>query len=156
MSRPALLVDGFGSERCTLAGLAAMAAGTAALSMVSSASEIAGYLVPIVVITAGYGLFQAANNTAVMAGTNSAERGVVSGMLNLSRNLGLVTGASAMGAVFAWGTGSADIVNAERVAVVAGAHATFAMAAVLIGVSLVVAFRATRGDPQLRVQENVN
>jgi MFS family permease len=145
------LVDRFGTERCTLAGLAAMAAGTAALSMVSPASGIAGYIVPIVVITAGYGLFQAANNTAVMSGTSSAERGVVSGMLNLSRNLGLVTGASAMGAVFAWGGGSADIVSAERVAVTAGAHASFATAAVLVGVSLVIAYRASPRHPQLGV-----
>ena len=35
------------------------------------------------------------------------QRGVVSGMLNLSRNLGLITGASAMGAVFALASGAA-------------------------------------------------
>ena len=36
-------------------------------------------------------LFQAANNAAVMAEVHSEQRGVVSGMLNLARNLGLVT-----------------------------------------------------------------
>ena len=56
---------------------------------------------PIVVVTAGYALFQAANNTAVMADIGPDQRGVVSGLLNLSRNLGLITGASVMGAVFA-------------------------------------------------------
>lgn len=150
------LVDSFGTEHATLGGLAVMAAGAAALSMVSPAFGVAGYLAPIVVITSGYGLFQAANNTALMAGTSSTERGVVSGMVNLSRNLGLVTGASAMGAVFAWGTGSADIVSAGPVAVVAGAHASFAAAAVLLGLSLVIAFRATRGDPQPVTLENAS
>ena len=36
-----------------------------------------GYVAPLVVITAGYALFQAANNTSVMAVPSSAERGVV-------------------------------------------------------------------------------
>ena len=44
-------------------------------------------------MTAGYALFQTANNTAVMADVPPDRRGVVSGMLNLSRNLGLITGA---------------------------------------------------------------
>lgn len=139
------LVDGFGTERATLAGLGAMAAGVATLAMVPPAFGIVGYLAPIVITTAGYGLFQAANNTAVLASASQAERGVVSGLLNLSRNLGLVTGASMMGAVFACGTGSADVASAESAAVAKGAHATFAAAAILIGVALLVASRSTRG-----------
>jgi MFS family permease len=150
------LVDGFGTERGTLAGLSAMAAGTAALSVVPAALGIAGYLVPTVIMTAGYGLFQAANNTAVMASTSLDERGVVSGMLNLSRNLGLVTGASAMGSVFAWGAGSADIVSATSLAVAAGMHASFAMAAILVGLSLIIAFRASRANGRLRTVENAS
>ncbi len=150
------LVDGFGVERGTLSGLFAIAAGTAALSMLPAGLGIAGYLVPIVIMTAGYGLFQAANNTAVMAGTSPGQRGVVSGMLNLSRNLGLVTGASAMGSVFAWGTSSADVVSATPVAVVAGMHASFAMATILVGVSLIIAFRASRVNGQRRAVENAS
>ena len=50
---------------------------------------VPGYLAPLVVLTAGYALFQAANNTAVMAGASANDRGLVSGMANLSRNLGL-------------------------------------------------------------------
>jgi len=150
------VVDGIGTERAALGGLGSMAAGAAALSIVTPASGVAGYLVPIVVMTSGYALFQAANNTAVMANASLTERGVVSGMLNLSRNLGLVTGASAMGAVFAWGTGSADIVSAEPQVLAAGMHATFAAAALLVGMSLVMAIRAPRGDPQPSPLENAS
>ena len=50
---------------------------------------------PIVVVTVGYALFQTANNTAVMTNLRPDQRGVVSGLLNLSRNLGLVTGVGA-------------------------------------------------------------
>ncbi|WP_257558178.1 MFS transporter [Sphingobium sp. CFD-2] len=142
------LVERIGVRSAVIAGLAAMAAGATALSIILPAFGIAGYLAPIVVMTAGYGLFQAANSTAVMAGTTPGERGIVSGMLNLSRNLGLVVGASAMGAVFAWGIGSADIISAEPVAVATGTRASFAAAAILVVLSLVIARRATRANGQ--------
>ena len=67
---------------------------------------IAGYVAPLVFVTAGYALFQAANNTAVMTDIRPDQRGVMSGMLNLSRNLGLITGAAVMGAVFARAVGN--------------------------------------------------
>ena len=85
----------------TIVGLIGMAAGSFILSVMPATLGIAGYIAPIVVITAGYALFQAANNTAVMTDIRPDQRGVISGMLNLSRNLGLITGASVMGAVFA-------------------------------------------------------
>ncbi len=99
------LVDRFGTRPVTMAGLAAIATGAATLSVLPATCAVPGYLVPIVVITAGYALFQAANNTAVMAAVATERRGVVSGLINLSRNLGLVTGAGVMGAVFVLASG---------------------------------------------------
>jgi predicted MFS family arabinose efflux permease len=84
-------------------------------------------------------LFQAANNTAVMADIRPDQRSVVSGVLNLSRNLGLITGASVMGAVFALGSATTDMMNARPEAVGAGMRITFAAAAVLILIALVIA-----------------
>ena len=101
-------------------------------------SGVPGYIAPLVVITAAYALFQTANNTSVMAGVRPDRRGVVSGILNLSRNLGLVTGASVMGAVFVFASGAADIATAKPQAIAAGMRMTFAVAGGLI----VVAFAA--------------
>jgi predicted MFS family arabinose efflux permease len=61
---------------------------------------VASYLAAIAVLAPGYQLVQAANGTAVRLGVSPDRRGVVSGLLSLARNLGLVTGTSAMGAVF--------------------------------------------------------
>jgi MFS family permease len=69
------------------------------------------------------------------------QRGVISGMLNLSRNLGLITGASVMGAVFAWASATADLTTAQPEAVAAGMRITFAVAAGLIVVALAIALR---------------
>jgi EmrB/QacA subfamily drug resistance transporter len=132
------IVDTFGAGRMTLAGLVMAAMGCGALATLPVASGIAGYIAPLVILTAGYALFQAANNTAVMTATGAAQRGVTSGLLNLSRNLGLITGASAMGAVFAVASGSADVATAGADAVAFGMRATFAVAAILIVIALAI------------------
>jgi MFS family permease len=133
------LVDRLGASRMTIAGLAGVAAGCATLSMLPTASGIAGYVAPLVVVTASYALFQAANNTSVMTDIRPQQRGVVSGLLNLARNLGLVTGASALGAVFVHAAGTIDIATAPPDAVATGMRVTFAVAAFLILIALAVA-----------------
>lgn len=135
------LADRFGPQRMTLAGLMGMVLGAGALSLMPASLGVPGYLVPIAVMTTGYALFQTANNTAVMAGIRPEQRGIVSGMLNLSRNLGLITGASVMGAVFAWGSAASDLARARAEDVATGMHSTFATALVLIIVTLVIAVR---------------
>jgi MFS family permease len=130
------LVDRFGARRTTAAGLACMAAGASLLAMLPATLGVAGYVAPLVAVTAGYALFQAANNTSVLADVDAARRGLVSGLLTLSRNLGLVTGASAMGAVFAAAAGGADLVAAPPEAVAAGTRATYAVAALLVVLAL--------------------
>ena len=95
------LVDRFGAQRMVKAGLVGLAIASLALCAAPLSLGIAGYAVPLVVLTANYSLFQAANNTSVMKAVEAGERGLTSGMLNLSRNLGLIAGASAMGSLFA-------------------------------------------------------
>ena len=133
------IVDRFGAPAMTMVGLIVTSAGCITLSMIRSTLGISGYVAPIVVVTAGYALFQAANNTTVMTNIRPDQRGVISGMLNLSRNLGLITGASAMGAVFALASASIDITTARPEAVATGTRITFAVAAILILVALTIA-----------------
>jgi MFS family permease len=133
------LADRFGAQRMTTIGLIAIAIGCFILSMMPSIFGIAGYIAPIAVMTTGYGLFQTANNTAVMKDIRPDQRGVISGMLNLSRNLGLITGASVMGAVFALASATTDITTALPESVANGMRITFAVAAILIVVALVIA-----------------
>ena len=133
------IADRFGAYRMTLAGLFAMAIGCLMLSILPESFGIGGYLLPMVVITIGYALFQTANNTVVMADVQPDQRGVISGMLNLSRNLGLITGASVLGAVFALASAAADMATARPEAVANGLRITFAVALVLIVVALATA-----------------
>jgi EmrB/QacA subfamily drug resistance transporter len=133
------VVDRVGAQRMTIVGLVGIAAGAIVLAGLPATLGIPGYIGPIVAITASYALFQTANNTAVMADVSPERRGVVSGMLNLSRNLGLVTGASVMGAVFALASATTDVAAAHPAAVATGMRVTFAVAAALIVVALALA-----------------
>lgn len=133
------LADRFGAGRMTIIGLLAIAAGCFILSVMPAMSGIPGYIAPIAVITSGYALFQTANNTAVMSEISPDQRGVISSLLNLSRNLGLITGASVMGAVFAFASEAIDIATAQPDTVATGMRITFAVAAILIVVALAIA-----------------
>ncbi len=153
-------VDRFGSHRASIVGLIAMAVGSAVLTMPPTRFGVPGYIAPLVVITAGYALFQAANNTAVMTNIRPDQRGVISGLLNLSRNLGLITGASVMGAVFALASATIDIAAARPDAIATGMRITFFVAAVLIVIALAIAAAShtlsRRGVPPDREQEETH
>jgi EmrB/QacA subfamily drug resistance transporter len=146
------IADRFGAQRMTIVGLIAIAAGSFVLSMMPATLGIPGYIAPIVVLTVGYALFQTANNTAVMTDIRPDQRGVISGMLNLSRNLGLITGASVMGAVFALASATIDITTAFPEAVATGMRITFAVAAILIVVALAIAVGTYRRTLRNRVR----
>ena len=118
--------------------------------MLPATLGISGYIAPMVVITAGYALFQTANITAVMTDIQPDQRGVISGMLNLSRNLGLITGTSVMGAVFALASATIDITTARPEAVATGMRITFAVAAILIVVALAIAVGTYRRTLSIR------
>ncbi|TPL49909.1 MFS transporter [Mesorhizobium sp. B2-4-6] len=133
------VVDRLGAAAMVTAGLVLMVAGCAALAALPGLFGVAGYAAAIILLTPGYQLFQAANNTAVMADVDRKERGVVSGMLSLSRNLGLVTGTAVMGAVFAFAVGAKDVAAAAPGAVAHGMGSTFAVAAGLVVAAMMIA-----------------
>lgn len=135
------LVDRFGAGRAMLAGLTGLGVGCGAIAVVPFGAGLAGYLLPIVLTTAGYALFQAANNTSVMAEVPSHRRGAVAGLLHLSRNLGFVTGAAVLGAVFAAASGRHAAAGTPADAVAVGTRTTFAVAGLLIAVAAAIALR---------------
>jgi len=135
------LTDRWGAAVVSTVGLAGMLIGCLALGLglrLFAWAGVLGYVFPIAGLTASYALFQAANNTAVMGGVAADQRGLVSGLLNLARNLGLITGASMMGAVFAIAVGASEVSAADSTALVRGTRVTFAVAAGLLLMALLI------------------
>ncbi len=138
------IFSGVPSGRRVLAmGLALLAAGACLLAFAPNMIGLAGYVLSIIVLTPGYQLFQAANNTATLADVPKDRRGTVSGLLSLSRNLGLITGASVMGAVFAFGVGTQAFAHADASAIATGMCLTFLLAGVMMIFSIVITFGRT-------------
>lgn len=129
-------VDRLGAGPLAGAGLAAMAIGSAALAAPPGGPRLAGYVLSVAVLTGGYALFQASNNTSVLAAAGTTHRGLASGLLHLSRHLGLLLGAAAIGAVFARaGQGH----EADAAGVALGFRQVFCAAAVLCTAALAIA-----------------
>lgn len=134
------LVDAWGSDRVLAVGLALLSTGALLLAFLPNGIGVVGYAISIIIVTPGYQLFQAANNTAALASIPKDRRGTVSGLLGLSRNIGLISGASAMGAVFAFGVGSEDLAQATPLAIASGMRLTFLVAGAMMLAAVAVAF----------------
>ncbi len=144
------LVDAWGRGRALAVGLALLAAGAFLLAVLPNMIGVAGYVLSIIVLTPGYQLFQAANNTAALAEVPKDRRGTVSGLLALSRNTGLIAGASFMGAVFAYGVGTEDFSYATPVAIATGMQLTFLLAGgmMIVAIGVAVGHRNPAKRPQ--------
>ncbi|ACS85120.1 MFS transporter [Musicola paradisiaca] len=141
-------VDRAGTMRMTMLGLMLIILGCGTLSVMPYSAGIIGYVLPLLSLTAGYALFQTANNTSLMKNVDATQRGLVSGMVNLSRNLGLITGAAVMGALFAQAS-SVDLAStldmtARAEAVSGGMRTTFQTAAALVLMAVPIAWFSVR------------
>ena len=133
------ITDRFGGRRVALVGLCQMIASLVALALLPRAFGVAGYVVALMFLTPGFQMFLAANNTTVMFAAPPDRRGTLSGLLGLSRNLGLMTGASAMGAVFAVALGPVGVTEAPEAAIGYAFTVSYLVATGLVVAALVLA-----------------
>jgi MFS family permease len=137
------LIDRWGLRRSMVSGLLLSMSGSVLMAIMPARFGVLGYGVALAVITAGYALFQAANNTSVMKNASSGSRGVYSALLGLSRNLGLITGASAMGALFATASQGLPLLALAQ-GDLSGLQVTFTVCAMLVAIGVVL----TISDPR--------
>ena len=134
-----------------------MVLGCLALALLPTEFGTIGYIAATAILSPGYQLFQSANNTAIMTPVPIDQRGVISGMLNLSRNLGLITGAAVMGTIFTYGVGSSDIVKAAPTAIATGMHTTFTVATIIMVLALslaIVTYKRASGRVPLETPQH--
>ena len=143
------LVDRVGANPVVRLGLGLMVVAAGLLALLDRALGPLGYLLPILLLTAGYALFQTANNSAVVGEAEGASRGAVAGLLTLSRNLGQLTGAAGLGGLFAALAGRPDLALATADELAFATRVTFALTALLLMSALWLAGReerAVQGD----------
>lgn len=138
------LVDRWGSRYIVTTGLIFLIIGSSMLAILPKLMGISGYIMPIIILTSGYQLFQAANNTMTLADVPKARQGMVSGLLSLSRNMGLIIGVSVMGAIFSFGVGTNQLTQATALAIIDGMQFTFLCAGALMIVGVLISFVSFR------------
>ncbi|MEP2783161.1 MAG: MFS transporter [Pseudoruegeria sp.] len=94
------LTDKIGSGRAVVFGASAMVVATAAMAGLPYVFKLYGFILAFILLAPSYQVFLAALNTSVMENASEQDRGVTSGVLNLSRNFGFVLGAGTVSAVF--------------------------------------------------------
>ena len=139
------LVDRLGARQVVRLGLAVMGAAAFGLAGATGQFGPLGYLLPILLLTAGYALFQTANNSAVVGEASEQTRGAVAGLLTLSRNLGQLTGVAGLGGLFAALVGEQGLTLASEL--VFGTRALFALSTLLIGLAFWLVGRRREGVP---------
>ncbi|MBD3880906.1 DHA2 family efflux MFS transporter permease subunit [Phormidium tenue FACHB-886] len=130
------LSDRFGSRIISLLGLLSMSVACLLISTFNANMTDLGYILRVVPLGIGLGMFQSPNNSAILGEVSPERLGIASGLLSLSRTLGQTIGLPVMGALFALisltGTGAVDITQAPPEALVAGVQGTFHIAALIM------------------------
>lgn len=135
------ITDRFGAQASLRAGLALAAAGLCGFALLPAIIGVPGYMLALVLVTPGFQLFMAGNNTAVMRAAPEAHKGLLSGLLGLSRNLGFMLGASLLPLLFAALLGADGLVHSSRQAMDQAFATTFLASAGLCLLSLLLALR---------------
>lgn len=134
------ITDRFGAPGSLRAGLALATAGLCAFALLPAVMGVAGYVLALMLVTPGFALFMAANNTGVMMAAPEAHKGMLSGLLGLSRNLGLMLGAALLPLLFAWLLGAGGLSHSSRQAMDQAFATTFLAAAGLCLLTLLLAW----------------
>jgi MFS family permease len=149
------LVDRFGVDRVMIFGLLQTMIGLLCLAFLPRVFGVGGYVLALILLTPAFQMFLAANNTAVLMDAPSEQRGRLSGLLGLSRNLGLMTGASAMSSLFVLVLGTGDAAKASASDVAHAFSMTFSGAAGLALITLGLAVYGITGKAKNEASEVV-
>lgn len=93
-------VNRFGTRNLTLAGSIMLTIGCFMLIFTSAMRDPALLITAMMILGAGLGIFTPANNRATMAATPRDKLGVMGGLLNMMRSVGLIFGIDISGMLF--------------------------------------------------------
>lgn len=133
------LSDRFGTRIIMLIGLILMTIGSLAVSTLDAQIRDLDYVLRVIPLGLGWGIFQSPNNGAILGAVPPHRLGIASGLLSLTRTLGQTTGLPLFAAIFATialaGTNAIDVTLAAPEAIVSGFQGTFEIVALLLAIA---------------------
>lgn len=130
------LVDSYGIKPILLIGLTLVALGSVCFAYLPLLFGIYGYIAALLVLTPGRQLFLASNHTFVIKSVSDKEKGLASGIINLCKNLGLLTGASFISGIFSFFLKPRSISDANVEQLNTAFSATFLVSSIFVVLSL--------------------
>lgn len=141
------LADRFGAHRVTLIGIAALLVGFLAASASGQNDSQTLFLLRLLPMGVGIGLFIGPNSAVIMGAAPRARLGVASGMVSLTRMMGQTAGVALLGAVFAANAArfagtAVDVTAADPLALSQAFRLQFYVVAAVVAVALLWSLRA--------------
>jgi EmrB/QacA subfamily drug resistance transporter len=147
------LSDRFRPRAITVIGLSILTLSFIFMSTISATTNIFNYLLRVMPIGIGLGIFQSPNNSAILGSVPKDKLGVTSSMLSLSRVLGNTIGISLSATLWTTltlkFTADPQLINANIAPVAAqiqGYHITYLLVAALMLFNFVISFRNWRNE----------
>jgi fucose permease len=135
-----------------LIGIVLMTIGCLAISTLDANIRDLDYLLRVIPLGLGWGMFQSPNNSAILGAVPPQRLGIASGLLSLTRTLGQTTGLPLFAAIFASialaGKSGSDLTLAAPGAIVSGFQGTFQLAAVLLTIAAALTILLWRMESQ--------
>jgi EmrB/QacA subfamily drug resistance transporter len=133
------LTDRFGTRSIMLIGLMLMTVGCVAVSTLNAQMQDTDYLLRVIPLGLGWGMFQSPNNSAILGAVPPERLGIASGLLSLTRTLGQTTGLPLFAAIFATsalaGTKIRDVTLVPPGAIVDGFQKTYQIAGLMTAIA---------------------
>lgn len=137
--------DRFGERPVTVVGMVFILAGYLAVSTLDTTTSAAGYIARFLPVGIGMGIFQTANNSAIMGSVPRGATGVGGGLLSLTRYLGQVVGTALLASLWAARTlaragapAGTDATRLPAVHQVGGLHDVLTVVQIGIAIGLVL------------------
>ena len=146
------LTDRFGTRSIMLTGIVLMTLGCLAISTLDGNIRDLDYLLRVIPLGLGWGMFQSPNNSAILGAVPPQRLGIASGLLSLTRTLGQTTGLPLFATIFAAialaGKNGGDLSLATSEAIVSGFQGTFQLAALLLAIAAALTMLLWRMESQ--------
>src|SRR5438093_8387190 len=151
----AQLVTRIGVKPVLVTGMVTLTAGLVYFTQVSVGGSYLGDLLPgFLLIAVGIGFAFVPISIAALAGVQSAEAGLASGLINTSQQIGGALGIAALSSIATSRTDHAVASGSSHaVALVDGFHGAFVAGAIIAGLGIVAALALIRRDELEQVQE---
>ena len=146
------LTDRFGTRSIMLTGIVLMTLGCLAISTLDGNIRDLDYLLRVIPLGLGWGMFQSPNNSAILGAVPPQRLGIASGLLSLTRTLGQTTGLPLFATIFAAialaGKNGGDLSLATSEAIVSGFQGTLQLAALLLAIAAALTMLLWRMESQ--------